>query len=247
MDHDLQPHHPNGSNYQSNNQHNDDNQPDISSHPAEHAWQSPEPQHTEPQAPAPVWNPEPQSWNTQSAHAGMMGGSTESPVTYASNGLSSGHTATDQPVAVVKVLSVRGLEYLLMMLSLWIADSALLWTVLAMINGAASFSVLAAPIATLLVSVPVFGYLFLRLKKAEIADPSLRFDPSKRRTTQITQIFTFLVVMFNIIGFLYEVIAKLGGNGGMSLVKAFFNMLFVLIIVGGIFAYYWIDEHKTRR
>ena len=105
---------------------------------------------------------------------------------------------------------------------------------------------MAFPIATLLVSGPIFAYLFLRLKKAELLDPSLRFDPSKRRTTQLTQVFTFIVCVANLIGFIYVVINKIGGGNGMSIGKAFLNMLAVLIIVGGIFAYYWMDEHLTQ-
>jgi hypothetical protein len=159
---------------------------------------------------------------------------------------SSGFSQSDQPMPVVKVLSVRGLEYLMMSLSLWIADAALLWVVLALFNGEIGFSILAFPLATLLVTGPIFAYLFLRLKKAELLDPSLRYDPSKRRTTQFTQLFTFLVCIANVIGFLYVVINKIGGGTGMSIGRAFLNMLAILVVIGGVFAYYWIDEHRTK-
>lgn len=158
----------------------------------------------------------------------------------------SGFSMNDQPMPVVKVLSVRGVEYLMMMFNLWIADAALLWIVLALFNGQVGFSILAFPIAVMLVTGPIFAYLFLRLKKAELLDPSLRFDPSKRRTTQLTQLFTFLVCIANVIGFIYVVLNKMGGGGGMSIGKAFLNMLAVLIVIGGVFAYYWIDEHRVR-
>lgn len=155
--------------------------------------------------------------------------------------------ATDQPMPVVKVLSVRGVEYLIMMLNLWVADSALLWIILALLNGGSGFSVLAVPVASMIVSVPLFALLFIRLKKAEVDNPTLRFDPSKRRTTQITQVFTFLVCLFNVIGLIYVILSKVGGGSGMSIGKAFANTLTVLVVVGGIFVYYWFDEHKLSK
>ncbi len=153
-------------------------------------------------------------------------------------------TRDDQPVAVVQALSVRGVEYAMMTLSLWFAAGALAGVLLSIFNGGTSFSVLSFPLALLLVCVPVFSFFFIRLKRAEIVNPALRFDPSKRRLTQFTQIIAFAICLFNLIGFIYLVLQKIGGESTMSLGKAFLNLLVILVVAGGVLAYYWFDEHR---
>lgn len=120
--------------------------------------------------PAPVINPSFQSWNTQNG-----GGSTPQ------NKLELSPDVSDQPVPVVKVLSVRGVEYAMMTIALWIGAGAMIWALLVLINGLSSFAALAMPISLLLVSVPVFSVLFVRLKRAELINPDLRYEASKRR------------------------------------------------------------------
>ncbi len=200
----------------------------------------------QPYTPTPSWgmgqNPQGSAFAVPAAPLPFAGYGNES------NQLTPGQASqSDQPVPVVKVLSVRGVENVMMILNLWIADAAFLWVALAMINGQSGFSILAFPIATLIVCLPLFAFFFIRLKRAELANPALRFDPSKRRITQITQIFTYFVCVSNVIGFVYELLAKVGGGQGMSIGKSFLNMLAILIIVGGVLAYYWNDEHRTRR
>lgn len=164
-------------------------------------------------------------------------------------GLSASPTAdTVQPMPVVKVLSVRGLEYFMMAISLWLGAGGLLWGILSVLNNTgSSLSILAMPASLAVVGILLFSAFFIRLKRAELRDPGLRFDPSKRRTTQITQIFAFLVCVFNIIAFVYTVFTILGGESSASLGKAAINLLVVLAIAGGILAYYWIDEHRVQK
>lgn len=155
-------------------------------------------------------------------------------------------TATnDQPVAVVQALSIRGVEYTMMSLTLWFTAAALIWIALTIVNGSTAFDMLSLPAALLIVCVPIFGYLFLRLRKQELANPTLRFDPSKRRLTQFTQIFAFATCLFNLIAFAYVVLQQLGGQGSGSLLKSFLSLLVVLVIAGGVLAYYWLDEHRN--
>ncbi len=157
--------------------------------------------------------------------------------------------SADQTVSmpVVKVLSVRGLEYLMMSISLWFGAGGLLWGVLTAINGGTSFAILALPASLALVGILIFAGFFIRLKKAELKDPSLRLDASKRRSSQITQIVTFLVLFFNLITFVYLVFANLGGKSSVSIGKAVINLLVVTAIAGGILAYYWVNEHRVQR
>ena len=116
---------------------------------------------------------------------------------------------------------------------------------LAIANGSASFSSIALPVTFLLVSIPVFALFFIRLKRAELATPALRFDPSKRRLSQITQVFAFLACFINVITFVYMLLSKMAGEGGISIVKATLNLIIILVVAGGILAYYWYDEHRS--
>lgn len=156
-----------------------------------------------------------------------------------------GSLPNDQPVAVVKTLSVRGLEYLFMSVALWFGATGLTWVLLAIANGSASFSSIALPVTFLLVSIPVFALFFIRLKRDELATPALRFDPSKRRLSQITQVFAFLACFINVITFVYMLLSKMAGEGGISIVKATLNLFIILVVAGGILAYYWYDEHRS--
>jgi hypothetical protein len=159
----------------------------------------------------------------------------------------SGGVTSDMPVPVVQALSVRGVEYAMMSLSLWFGAGALLWALLSVINGGKTFDLLALPAAILVVSVPIFGLLFLRLRREELADPALRLDPSKRRLSQFTQIFTFSTCFFNVIAFVYELMQKFGGRFTGSFGKLVLNLFVVFVVAGGIFMYYWVDEHRLIR
>lgn len=154
---------------------------------------------------------------------------------------------SDAPVPVVKVLSVRGVEYMFMSIFLWIGAASFIGMVLSLINGQSGFSTLAFPLSVLIVALPGFALLFLRLKKAELADPNLKFDASKRRLTQITQILAFLTCLINLITYIYIVMQKIGGEGNVSIGKVSINVLVIMIVAGGILAYYWHDEHKGRK
>lgn len=152
----------------------------------------------------------------------------------------------DQPLAVVKVLSVRGIEYLMMTLALWVGAAAITGIILSLINGGRGFDVLALPVSALVVAAVLFSGFFLRLKKAELQNPALRFDPSKRRLSQITQIFTYVVSFISLVGIVYVVLAKIGGSFTGAVAKVLLDFVVVLIVSGGILAYYWIDEHRGR-
>ncbi|HEY8999352.1 MAG TPA: hypothetical protein VIM53_03460 [Candidatus Saccharimonadales bacterium] len=155
-------------------------------------------------------------------------------------------TAT-QSQPIVKVLSPFGVEYVFLALTLFFAASGLIAALLILVNGSASFSALSFPVATLLVTVPVFSFLFLRLKKLEMRMPHLRLDASKRRTTQFIQIISFIATISSVIGFVYSVFAKMAGQSGTSVGKAFLDALCFVVVAGGILAYYWREEHASRR
>lgn len=153
-------------------------------------------------------------------------------------------SADTKSVPVVRVLSPFGVEYVFMTISLFAGAIALAAALISLVNGKTDFSVLAFPAATLLVTVPIFGFLFLRLKKLELVRPELKLDASKRRSTQFTQIIAFLTMLFTLIGFVFDIFMKMGGQGGPSVVKAGLDALCLLVVAGGILYYYWRDEHK---
>jgi hypothetical protein len=154
---------------------------------------------------------------------------------------------SDQPVPVVKVLSVRGVEYLFMSICLWLSAGSFTGLLLALLNGQAGFAALSFPLSLLLVTLPGFALLFLKLKKAELSNPALRLDASKRRLSQITQTLAFITCLANLVTFVYIVLQKIGGNGTTSLGKTIINSLVILGVAGGILAYYWNDEHRRAR
>jgi hypothetical protein len=155
--------------------------------------------------------------------------------------------ASDLPVAVVKVLSVRGVEYGMMTIALWIGASTLAWIALNMLNGSKGFSYVVVPTSALVVCVPIFGLLFMRLKRAELANPSLRLDPSKRRWSQITQMLAYLACLINLIFFVYTVLQHFSADKPKPITKALINLVVILVIAGGILRYYWVDEHRSRK
>jgi hypothetical protein len=168
--------------------------------------------------------------------------------------------ASRQPQPVVQNFSTRGLEYIIMFIAM--AVSALsLGSLLhsnvnnLMGNGDSGFSgsTVSFAASALIVALPVFGVLFLRLKKAEAADPDLHHDPSRKKAVQLTLIVTFLIGLGNIIFFVYSLMDgtssdyrynAVGSAAANTTLGNFIHLLITLAIAGGIFAYYWLDEHR---
>lgn len=150
------------------------------------------------------------------------------------------------PQPVVHVLSPRGVEYVFMTIVLFTGASGLVSVLLSLVNGKTDFAVLSFPVAVLVVSVPVFTWLFLRLKQAELQNPDLKLDASKRRSTQFTQIVSFLVFFFTLIGLVTALFAKMGGQYDGSVVKLMLDVAVLLAVSGGILFYYWRDEHRLK-
>ena len=151
------------------------------------------------------------------------------------------------PIAVVRVLSTRGVEYGMMTIALWVSAITLAWVILNMANGGGGFDTLVVPTASLVICVPVFGLFFLRLKKAELAKPSLRLDPSKRRWSQTSQFLAYISLLVNFIYFVYSLLLHVSGGKGPAITKSLINLVVVLVIAGGVLLYYWRDEHKIRK
>ncbi len=148
------------------------------------------------------------------------------------------------PTPVVQVLSPRGVEYVMMTVALFTSAIGLAAILVGLVNGQTSMMSLSFPAALMLVGLPIFAALFLRLKKAELREPSLKLDQSKRRSTQATQIISFLIVLITLIATIVAIFAAMSGVND-SLGKSLGSAFFVLIVFGGILAYYWHDEHRA--
>lgn len=147
------------------------------------------------------------------------------------------------PMPVVQVLSPRGVEYVMLTISLFTGAIGLVSVLLCLINGQTSLISLSLPVSLLIVGLPLFAALFLRLKKAELINPDLKLDQSKRRSTQATQIISFIVSLFTVVGLFVSVFAAISGTAE-GIGKAIASAFIVLIVFGGILAYYWRDEHQ---
>lgn len=151
-----------------------------------------------------------------------------------------------ESVPVVKVWSVRGVEYAIMSFMLWGLAIAVNWVLVALVNGESGFVQLAAPLSLLIVGLPIFAVFFLRLKKAELMNPKLKLESTKRRFSQITQIVSFFVVFFASLTIVASLIASAGGESE-NLGKTIGTAFVFIVVWGALFAYYWVDEHKALR
>lgn len=170
---------------------------------------------------------------------------------------SAGQLRQNEPIAVVSNYTTRGLEYIIMFIALGVTALALglvLHNLVDMLTGVTEGfyeSLVSYATAALIVGMPVFLVLFLRLKRAELRDKSIMNDPSRKRAIQLTLIITFLVGIWKVISYIYSLLnvgtqnysdygvnPTIGGN--------FAHTLITLLIAGGIFAYYWRDSHKSE-
>jgi hypothetical protein len=165
------------------------------------------------------------------------------------------HVKSMAPVAVSSVASQKGFEYLLMFIALWAVAASFMTLLNFAIRGDMSGGVAAFPVTILLVGLPIFAFFFLRLKKAELKDPDLRKDASRRRALQITQLVTFGAVVIHLVTLLYGFIRSCDqavasysySTCDKSDGKDVLHFLVTLVIAGGIFLYYWFDERNTAK
>lgn len=160
-----------------------------------------------------------------------------------------------QPISVVQNLSVRGFEYMVMFITLLASAfsiGALAHSYVDDIFSKASDTYYYGQandantfvVTVLIVCFPIFVYLFLRLKKAELANPALRRDPSRRKLSQLTQLVAFLFGIGYVIYFIYSLLSPdtYGDNPGVG--QQLLHTLVTLTIAGSIFIYLWREDHR---
>ena len=159
-----------------------------------------------------------------------------------------------QPIAVVSQRTTRGLEYVIMFLALGVTATSLGEVLHSLVddsfgNTSSYDGLVSYATSALIVSLPIFVILFLRLKRAELADPSIRRDSSRRHAVQLTLIVAFLWGLFRLVTYIYSLLnggstSFLDASGTSLPVANLLHMLITVVIAGGIFSYYWADEHR---
>ena len=171
-----------------------------------------------------------------------------------------------QPVAVVQRYTTRGLEYGIQFLALGIGAISLGILLHDLANrtldptySSGDWGAMAG--AAAVVAMPIFTVLFLRLKRAERSTPLLRQDSSRRKWVQLSLLVSFLWGLWAVTRYLYDLF--LGNTfstpscslyttepcpepitGSVYTALQLLHLLITFAIAGGIFAYYWIDEHR---
>ena len=150
-----------------------------------------------------------------------------------------------KPIAVTHTSSTRGFEYTIMFLSLWVAAvsfAVILDSFISSIGSNGSGFGIKFSLVVLIVFLPIFITLFVRTKRAEKQDMSIRQDSSRKHAVQLTMLVTFVMGLGYTVFFLYTIIS--GNNGSGSKLRSFLYFLVTVLISGSIFTYYWIDDHK---
>lgn len=201
-------------------------------------------------------------WNARQVEAALKAGDkdllmpppppTSDSETMAASGLS--RSQRNEPIAVIQQRTTRGLEYIIMFLAMGVTAISLGALLHSLVDsgygysGGSSDGFMAFASSALIVALPIFAVLFLRLKKAEATETGIRHDPSRRHAVQLTLIVAFLWGLYRLVTYIYSLINGRAENFmGSNISDPLGNLLHTLItvgIAGGIFAYYWADEHR---
>jgi len=150
------------------------------------------------------------------------------------------------PVPVVQVLSVSGLEYAMQTLMLAGWSISLVSLATSLINGSREFTTLTYPLSVLLVTLPLFAWLFIRLRRQEAANPAQKLEASRRRFAQLTQLVSFVVSVVTLISLVYYLMQIISNEQTGSVWKHVASYLVILVVAKAIFLYYWFENHSMK-
>jgi hypothetical protein len=94
--------------------------------------------------------------------------------------------------------------------------------------------------ASLLVSFPFFAFFFSDVARRTLKNPHIKQLRSRKNLTYITLVIAFLVVMYNIIWLVYNL---LSGNVSENFL---INLATTLVVFGVIFLYYLLQVKSDR-
>ena len=147
-------------------------------------------------------------------------------------------------------------QYILLFISLYVAASSLagilnvavdknlpdaLDNVLYSYSGVINSYLLRGYIAALIVSYPIFVFLFLRLTKNLLAKPFLRGLRARKFLIYLTLVITFIIMLIHVIVIIYNLI-----NGSVT-GRSFAHLVVTLLIAGSIFFYLLQDVREDRK
>lgn len=104
-----------------------------------------------------------------------------------------------------------------------------------------SAEVLRWSLASLIVSFPLFSFLFLHVTKKTKEQPAIRNLKARKTWIYITLVGTFLIMLFKIISTIYNFL-----NGNISL-NFIIHLIVTLTITGIIFTYYVYQVREDRK
>lgn len=106
-------------------------------------------------------------------------------------------------------------------------------------NSSSSFT--RSNLAGLIVSFPIFAFLFLYTKKHIMQNPHLRKFKIRKRLIYVTLVITFIVILYQMSTLIFEM---LSGSVGLNFVLKFFVSM---AVNGLIFGYYFLQVREDRR
>lgn len=137
----------------------------------------------------------------------------------------------------------RGVEYIFLTIALLTAASSLMvvlinWIDGSFLNGQSDFYTISFPASALIISLPVFALLLMDVRRAESRQAGLRSNPYKKWSALFVRIVAFTTCFFTLIGMVYGIFTHAGGESEGSLSILFVNTAVILVVAGGILAYY---------
>ena len=159
--------------------------------------------------------------------------------------------SSNQELTVVSGgFSVRGFEYLIYYITMGLSAfsiAALLHLVADELYGSRSIYQESQSfwVAMLIVTLPVFLTLMIRLRKAELKTPEIKKDSTRRRATQLMLLITFLVGIGRIIGFVFNIIG--GGTSEDPITEELLHTLITVSTAGLIFFPLWLEDRGKNK
>jgi hypothetical protein len=154
----------------------------------------------------------------------------------------------NNPITVVSKISTRDTEYSIMyvcLLILTLGVGGVLHQILfSVFDGSGSdwWSGGAFGVTMIIVSLPIFSYLFLRLKKAELKKPELLRSQTRHKGVKGMTLISFLALLIHAVIFVFMTI---GTHGSFS--KGLAHLAVTILVAGSVFVYFWRDEHRNYK
>lgn len=102
-------------------------------------------------------------------------------------------------------------------------------------------TILMGYIAGIVVSYPIFAFLFIRLKQQTIQKPGVRNFRTRKLLMYITLVGTFLLMMGNLIMIIYSFLM------GTATTRAFAHFVITVLVAGSIFGYLLHEVREDRK